>query len=327
MTDEGGAGHVAADKRLSAPAPVRRSEFDRLFAACSNHGQWGPADERGALNHITAEHVADAARLVRDGVSVGCGWPLDTVAGPDNPRPALHHMTKLHDIARPDSPDLRTIGDFVGIEFHGDAHSHIDALCHVAYRGSLYNGVLVAEAITSRGAVRQSIGVAHNGIVTRGVLIDLPRLRGTRWIEPGEAITVGEFVAAEQASGTRLRAGDVALIRTGHARRRLDLGPWEAAESKAGLHVTVLPLLHERRIAAIGFDGDGEAAPSPVEGVRSPVHAIGIAAIGLHFMDSLYLEDLADACAARSRWECMFVVAPLWLDGGTGSPVNPIAVM
>jgi kynurenine formamidase len=305
---------------------VARPEFDAIFATCSNLSRWGPDDERGALNYITGPQVASAAGLVRDGLTIGCGWPLDTVAGPDNPRPVLHHMTKIADVHRVESPDLQTIGDFVGVEFHGDAHSHIDALCHVVYRGSLYNGVPAAGTITSQGARKQDIDVAGSGIASRGVLLDMPPLRGTRWVRPGAAISPDEFLAAEAATGTRLRQGDIALVRTGHARRRLEHGPWPAAESKAGLDVAIMPILHERRVAVIGFDGDGEAAPSPVEGIRSPVHAIGIAAMGLHFLDSLQLEELAAACAERRRWEFLFVVAPLRLAGGTGSPVNPIAV-
>ncbi|HEX9518895.1 MAG TPA: cyclase family protein [Streptosporangiaceae bacterium] len=315
------------DSVSPVPRQVARAEFDAIFASCSNQGRWGADDERGALNFITDREVASGARLVRDGATIGCGWPLDTTAGPDNPRPALHHMTKLADVHRPGSPDLRTVGDFLGIEFHGDAHSHIDALCHVVYRGSLYNGVPAQGTITSQGARKQAIDIAGSGIVSRGVLLDVPLLRGTRWVRPGEAISPAEFLAAEAAAGTQLRQGDVALLRTGHARRRLEAGPWHAAESKAGLDVAVMPILHERRVAAIGFDGDGEAVPTPVAGVRSPVHAIGIAAMGLHFLDSLLLEDLARACAERRRWQFLFVVAPLRLAGGTGSPVNPIAIL
>jgi kynurenine formamidase len=310
-----------------AAAVVMRTTFDDVFDACRNWGRWAAGDERGALNFIATDQIGAAAALVREGITVPCGWALDTVAGPDNPKPVLHHMTKLHDVHHADSPDLRTIGDFLGVEFHGDAHSHLDALCHIVYRGSLFNGVPASEAITSQGASMQSVDVAGGGIVSRGVLIDIPRLRGTPWVEPGEAIRPEEFVAAEAATGTALRDGDIVLVRTGHARRRAELGPWDASTAKAGLDVTVMPVVHERRVAAMGFDGDGEAAPSPVEGIRSPIHAIGINAMGLHFLDSLNLEELANACAERGRWEFLFMVAPLRLKGGTGSPVNPIAVL
>ena len=100
----------------------------------------------------------------------------------------------------------------------------------------------------------------------------------------------------------------------------------DAANAKAGLHTTAMPLLHERRIAAIGYDGDGETVPSNCEGVRYPIHAIGIVAMGMYFMDSLQFEDLAAACEAEGRNEFMCVIAPLRLAGGTGCPVNPIAI-
>jgi kynurenine formamidase len=306
--------------------PVSRAEFDRIFEHCKNWGRWGPDDQRGALNHITPEAVLRAAGLVRSGRTVSCAWPLDTAPGPDNPKPVVHHMTCLHDIPLGDSGDLRFAMDFFAMEPHGDAHSHLDALCHVVYRGQLYNGVPAEHAITSTGCRVQGMDVAPNGIVGRGVLLDIPRLRGTKWVEPGEAIGPQEILSAERQQGVRMEQGDIVFLRTGHARKRLEEGPWDAANSKAGLHVTAMPLLHERRIAAIGYDGDGEAVPSNCEGVMYPIHAIGIVAMGLYFMDSLQLEDLAAACRTEGSNEFLCVVAPLRLTGGTASPVNPIAI-
>jgi kynurenine formamidase len=308
------------------PPPLTRREFDEILAECSNWGRWGTNDEIGALNLITPEEVRRAAGLVRSGRTVSCSWTLDTVAGPDNPKPVLHHITMLQDADIGDGGDLRFTGDFMGIEMHGDAHSHIDALCHVVHRGLCYNGVPVEEAIGSLGARRLGMDVAKTGLVSRGVLIDIPRLRGTRWVEPGEAVMPEEFLAAERATGTQLRKGDIGFVRTGHARKRFEEGPWAAALLKAGLHATVMPLLHERDIAAIGWDGDGEAVPSNCEGVMYPIHAIGVNAMGLYFVDSLNFEDLAEACVEENRWEFLCVIAPLRLGAGTASPVNPIAV-
>jgi kynurenine formamidase len=307
-------------------APVSRAEFDRIFEQCKNWGRWGPDDERGGINAITPDTVRAAAALVRSGRTVTCSWPLDTKAGPDNPKPVAHHMTFLHDMDIGGSGDLRFTMDYFAMEPHGDAHSHIDALCHVLYRGRLYNGVPADDAITSVGCKVQGMDVARDGIVGRGVLLDIPRLRGVPWVEPGEAVTADEILAAEEQQGVRMQEGDIVMFRTGHARKRLDEGPWEAAHAKAGLHTTAMPLLHDRGIAAIGYDGDGETVPSNVEGVLYPIHAIGIVAMGLYFMDSLQFEDLAAACEAEGRNEFMCVVAPLRLAGGTGCPVNPIAI-
>jgi len=311
--------------RPASPA-VSAGEFARTYEACKNWGRWGPDDEKGALNLITPERVSAAARLVRSGRRVSCSWPLDTQAGPDNPKPVLHHMTIMQDIHIGDAGDLRFTGDFIGIEFHGDAHSHLDALCHMAYKGLMYNGVPVDEAVTSLGASRQTMDVAREGLVGRGVLIDIPRLRGTAWVEPSDFVYADEIEAAEQAQGTRLAEGDILFLRTGHARKRLDEGPWEAAGAKAGLHTSVMPLLHERGVAAIGWDGDGETVPSQCEGVAYPIHAIGICAMGLYYADSLSFEDLAAACEEERRWEFFCVMAPLRIAKGTGSPVNPIAI-
>jgi kynurenine formamidase len=315
-----------AETVATGPARVSAGKFAELYEACKHWGRFGPDDQRGAINFITPGQVAAAAATVRSGRTVSCSWPLDTKAGPDNPKPVVHHMTQLQDVPIGDAGDLRFACDFMGIEFHGDAHSHLDALCHVAYKGMLYNGLPIDRAVSSVGASMQTMDVAKDGIVGRGVLLDIPRLRGTRWVEPGEAVYRDEVEAAERAQGVRLQEGDILFFRTGHARKRLDEGPWDAANSKAGLHPTAMPLFHERGIAAIGFDGDGEVVPSNCEGVMYPIHAIGVNAMGLYFLDSLYFEDLTVACEREGRWDFLCVIAPLRLAAGTGSPVNPIAV-
>ena len=253
--------------------------------------------------------------------------PINTLAGPDNPRPALHYMVQSYDFhSRLGEPQF--CSDFFATEFHGDCHTHIDALCHIAYRGKLYNGK-PASSVTSHGPTLQDITAYAHGIVGRGVLLDLARLRGVKWLEPGEAVTREELEAAEKAQGLRLGEGDIFLFRTGHHRRRLELGPWNNGydgEGKAGLHVDTIPLLHERKVAAFLPDGDGETVPSNVEGVAYPIHALQIAAMGMACSDSLQFEELIKVCEAEGRWEFLLVAAPLRLPKGTGSLFNPIAI-
>jgi kynurenine formamidase len=311
---------------LSNAEPLSRAEFDAIFEACRNWGRWGPDDERGALNYLTPADTVAAAGLVRSGRTVSCGWELDTEEGPDNPHPVTHGMSFGFDVTFDESGDLRIAGDRFGMDIHGDAHSHVDALCHVGFAGTVYNGLTLDRAIGPHGALRMSVNVIRHGILTRGVLVDIPRHRGTDWVEPGEAIMPAEFLAAERASGTRLRRGDLLLLRTGHSYRRATLGPWDAANAKAGIHASVLPILHERQIIGAGYDGDGEAVPSNCEGIAYPIHAISIPALGWWTMDSLNLDDLAAACVEEGRNEFLLAVAPLRLTAGTGSPVNPIAV-
>src|SRR3989440_6633743 len=226
---------------ITGAKPTTRSEFDAVYAACSNWGVWGPDDERGAANYITPDIVKEAAGLIRTGRTVSCSWPLDTVAGPDNPKPVVHHMTMMNDIHLGDSGDIRFTCDFMGIEFHGDAHSHIDALCHVVYKGRTHNGLPIEKAANSMGGLRQTMDVAKEGIVGRGVLIDVPRHRGAKWVEPSEAGMPGEIEAAPASPGGELRQGGIGFFRTGHARKRLDEGPWGAANTKAGFPPTAMP--------------------------------------------------------------------------------------
>jgi len=218
--------------------------------------------------------------------------------------------------------------DYIAGEIHGDCHTHIDALCHVAYKGKLYNGK-TAAAITSRGSNLQDITTYADGIVSRGVLLDMPQLRGVRWLEPGEAVTPDEIEQCERAEGVCLSEGDVLVFRTGHHRRRLELGPWDNSyegEGKAGLHASAIALLSDRKISAFFPDGDGETVPSGVESVAYPIHALQIAAMGMICADSLNLEDVAVACREERRWEFLVVAAPLRLPGGTGSFFNPLAI-
>jgi kynurenine formamidase len=154
-------------------------------------------------------------------------------------------------------------------------------------------------------------------------------LRGVKWLEPGEAVTTEELKAAEESQGVRLGEGDIVLFRTGHHRRRLELGAWDngyGGEGKAGLHAETIRLLHERKVAAFFPDGDGETVPSNVEGVAYPIHALQIASMGMACADSLQFEELIKVCEEERRWEFMVVAAPLRLPGGTGSLFNPIAI-
>jgi kynurenine formamidase len=305
------------------------AEFDAIFESVKNWGRWGPDDQLGTLNYITPEMVRGAAGLVRSGRQVSMEIPINTVAGPDNPNPANHFVSQAHDIDI-GSSGLRFGLDYLGMACHGDCHTHVDALCHVSYKGQVYGGKPAQEVLTSMGATTLDITSYGNGLVGRGVLLDIPRFRGVKWLEPGEAVTRAELEACEEAQGVQLGEGDTFVFRTGHHRRRLELGAWDngcpPGDGKAGLHVDTVPWMHERRIAAFLPDGDGEAVPSTVEGMLYPIHPLQIVAMGMLASDSLQFEDLAKASEAEGRFEFMVVGLPLRLPGGTGSPWNPIAI-
>ncbi|WKU48531.1 cyclase family protein [Streptomyces sp. VNUA116] len=304
---------------------VSRQEFDALFEQVRTWGRWAPAD-RGAWNRVGADHVRRAAALVRSGTVVPLGRPWDTVAGPDNRRPALHYMSDLGD-AEPSGPaEPSTHKDFVGADFHGKGITHLDALSHVAYRGRLYGGGAARELVGSGGARFGGVG-ALGPLVTRGVLLDLPAVQEVPWLEPGQAVHAGDIAAAEEALGVEIGEGDAVLLRTGRFRRRRELGPWDADAACAGFHVDAVPLLAGRGIALLGGDGDSDVRPSPVEGVHSPVHTLAVAAMGVPLLDNADVEELAAACAGTDRYDFLLSVTPLNVPGGTGSPVNPVAVL
>jgi kynurenine formamidase len=216
--------------------------------------------------------------------------------------------------------------DYFAIASHGYATSHLDALCHVFHEGRIYNGY-PAETVTAHGATKLGIHRLRSGIVTRGVLLDIPAVRGVDALEPGDPIFPDDLEAAERDAGVRVRSGDVLLVRTGRWRWRELHGPWNPLDGMAGLDASCLAWLHEREVAALGSDGISDVWPSRVEGVAMPMHTVAIVAMGVHLLDNLDLDELGTACGSEGRSSFLFVVAPLVLRRGTASPVNPIAVL
>lgn len=296
--------------------PLTRDQLLDLHRTLSNWNRWGAHDQLGTLNLITPEKRVAAARLVRTGRSVSCARPLPTVPAADNQQPVVHLMTA--------TATEGYGGDYVALAPHGYSTSHIDALCHIFHDGRLYNGY-PAERVTARGALELAIDALRDGIVTRGVLLDAAAARGADALEPGEPIFVDDLERAEESAGVRVAAGDVLLVHTGRWRHRAKHGGWKAHEKLAGLDASCLPWLHARGVAALGCDGVSDVLPSRIADVPLPVHSVALVAMGLHLLDNLELGRLAEACVAEERWEFLLSVAPLVLERGTASPVNPIA--
>jgi kynurenine formamidase len=298
--------------------------FSDLYQRLRRATPWGPDDRRGGLNYITPAQVLTAAGEVRLGRTVTLEAPIQTRAAPDNPQPAVHEMIATGDQADP--AGLSFAEDRLSMNVHGNADSHIDALSHVMYQARLYNDV-PASTVTANGAAELSIAVASDGIVGRGVLLDIPRLRGVRWLEPGDHVTADDLTRAEEAQQVRVGQGDLLLVRVGHRRRQTELGAWDSAASRAGLHPTAVEFVAERRVAVLGSDSNNDTSPSAAEGVDFPVHVLAINAMGLHLLDWLQLDGLVPLCEEAGRWSFCCVIAPLRLVRGTGSPVNPIAIL
>ncbi|MEU1268746.1 cyclase family protein [Streptomyces sp. NPDC005799] len=309
--------------RPAEPPRLTENEFSALYRRLAARAAWAAGD-RGALVALTASRVAAATREVRTGRTVSLAAPVETLRGPDNPTPARHRMSGQP--GNDASDGLHFATDSFAMHVHGDADSHIDALCHVIYEGTLHGGV-AASTVTTGGATALSIEAAGDGIVGRGVLLDIPRLRRVPWLEPGQDVTVDDLTAAETEQNVRVSEGDLLFVRVGHRRRRSERGAWHAASSRSGLHPSALEFLADRRVCVLGGDGNNDTAPSSAEGVDFPVHVLAIHAMGLHLLDYLQFEDLAAACEAEGRWSFLCAIAPLRLPDATGSPVNPIAVL
>lgn len=302
----------------SIPGSVSIETYRDWIQEISNWGRWGDTDQLGTLNLITPAKRLAALRLVREGVTVSMALDLNTQADDVNENPFMHEREfgefGGHQVG----------GDSYSVSYHGFAHSHIDGLLHFAHDGRFYNGFSFDEA--KQGSNDLGIHNAKDGIVTRGVLIDMARFKGVEYLEPGTAITVEDLEAWENETGVRVESGDVVLLRTGRWTAVRDLGQDLVSDRFAGLHVSVAMWLKARDVAAIGCDGVSDVIPGHVEGLANPLHELVIVALGMPIFDNLDLDAVAEAARERSRWEFLFFGGPLRVRGGTGSPLNPIAM-
>lgn len=321
--------------------PDAPSEDDVLayHERLSNWGRWGPDDQLGTLNLITPEVRTRAAALVRDGVSVSCAQDLITfpqegdMFGPVHRFMFMtgegladeHRIEPPHPVPGIDMSRMAGAGEYMGMVFHGTNVTHVDALSHMFWDRKTYNGKPAELVNAMLGATNLAVTGMKDGIVTRGVLVDMPALRGVDWLEPGEGVFPEDLDAAEERQGVTIGEGDAVLVRTGYARRKREAGPVPMHDGQAGWHAASLPWLHERGVAVIGCDTAQDVVPSGYLQIALPVHAVGMVAMGLCLVDNCDLEELAATCDRLGRHEFLFTLAPLRLSGGTGSPANPIA--
>lgn len=303
-------------------------EFDRLAKAVNNWGRWGSDDQRGTLNFITDDVVRRAAGLVRDGKVISLALPLSEdgpqlgfVRGRTNPE---HRMIAVHEMMGGDDVD--------GVRFNDDAVSmglqaatHWDGLAHVSYAGRMWNGVNTAD-IDEAGAHRLGIET-YGPLVSRGVLLDLPRAAGVDRLDGGLALTPSHLEAAEELAGVRVESGDIVLLRTGqmqllHAGDKLGY-----AISTSGPSMQTVEWFHERSVAAVATDNlSFEVYPGEVDGLALPVHMLHIVEMGLVQGQNFDLEALAVDCAADGRYEFLLVAAPEPFVAACGSPVVPVVI-
>jgi kynurenine formamidase len=292
---------------------VTKEEYEKWKKDLSNWGRWGKDDEIGTLNLITPAKRKQAAALVKEGFSVSLAGDPDTEKAVDNPSPYEHAMQGIG-------------SDRWGVSYHGIAHTHVDSLAHINENGVFYNGYKPdpEAVIKANQHFKNSIHNLKNGVFTRGILIDIPRLKGVRYLEQGTPIYVEDLEAWEKQAGVKVGPGDALFIRTGVWARRKALGPYARGRNAmdAGLDPSVIPWLKKRDIAIMGSDHPQYVSPSAI---TAAAHDFSLVYLGIHLIDNCDLEALSEAAAARKRWDFLMTLAPIPVVGGTGSPVNPIA--
>jgi len=313
-------GFANSDDSQAPHREVTEADVERWMKELSNWGRWGKDDQLGTMNLITPEKRKEAAALVKEGISVSLARDIETEKAVDNTWPFEHRMI-LSGLDR----ESKWCADNYSVSYHGYAHTHLDALCHIFHKGKMYNGY-PREEVTPKGASRLGIHELKDGIFTRGILMDIAKLKGVQYLEKSTPIYPEDLEAWEKKAGVRVSAGDVIFIRTGRWARRAEVGPWDhEKEGSAGLHSTCAKWLKERDVAILASDAAADLFPSGVEGVSHPIHLLTLNAMGIHIFDNCDLEALSEAAARLGRWEFLLTTAPLPVKGGTGSPVNPIA--
>lgn len=302
--------------------PSTMEEYQAYRTRLNNWGRWGAEDQHGTLNFIDAGVRRRAAALVRDGRTVSCANPLATAAAvPDtrrNGRPADHRMM----LAPASSMD------YVGVAYHGFVNTHIDALCHIftGPGGPMYNN-RPSALVTETGAQANSVDAWRDGIVTRGVLYDIPKMRGHDYVRNGEPVEGWHLEDWAKQQGITPQPGDAVLIRSGaEPFWRANPGfEMQMPLNTPGVAASVLEFLHDTGAALMGWDLQ-EASGQEYTGERIPLHVIAIPHMGLPLLDNANFEGLSVVCAETGRYQFMLTIAPLVVLGGTGSPVNPIAM-
>ena len=320
---------VASDDTIAAevqsyPAMTSVEDFERAMDELSNWGRWGAEDELGASNLITPDKRKAAAALVTEGISVSLAHDVAQER-------ALDAGTILNrEVLRVSATGASDRYQYTG-SYHGVIHSHLDAVdCHIMYEGKGYNGVAMEEIEAAGGCPRGSINALKDGIVTRGILFDATLLPGfgtpEGWVEPGRAIRAADLVALEKIQGVRVEPGDVILLHTGRWIRRDVLGPWPTSEGVAGYHSDVAYFMKERGVSFIGHDMWNDVYPHEFsDEERLPLHLLSLVSLGVGIFDNLDFGRVAEVARRLNKYEFLFTAAPLRIELGMGSPLNPIA--
>lgn len=320
---------------MSGRATPSEAEVRGWLDSLSSWGRWGPDDDRGTLNHIGVAERAAALRLATGDTVISCALPITYDRPP--------HGTRDGEPGRPHpgwlQPQRFVIadGDDAGATWrrfptydafliapHGPAVTHLDAPGHTVLDGRSYNGLPPGTA-TTVAPKPGTLDSVRDGIVGRGVLLDVPASMGRTSLDDGEAIHPEDLEACEAWSGVHVGRGDLLFVRTGY-RTRVPGVPKSRYASRPGLQAACLPWLAEREVAVLAADVAIDVVPNGYEELGLPIHTVGMWAMGLWLIDNCGLERLAAYSVAQRRWSFLAVLAPLALSSGTGSPISPLAL-
>ena len=288
---------------------ITEAQVDQWMQELSNWGRWGADDQLGTVNLITPAKRRAALALATTGEVVSLSLPISIVPPPDSP-----DSTAAFTSLRVSNIPSGFLMERQQVAFHGSTVSHLDALCHAHHEGKIYNGHALAEIFNENGCSQMGINGLAGGIVTRGVLLDIPRLKGLDALESGTHVYPEDIEAWERRTGVTVSSGDAIFLRTGR---------WKN-DNRSGYDITVAPWLKQRDVALIGSDGTQDVGQIP--GTVLPFHKLVLVALGANIFDNMDLEALSEPAARLNRWEFLLVAAPIPNPGGTGSPLNPLAI-
>lgn len=313
---------------------MNENDVKSLGQKLSNWGRWGAEDELGTVNFITPEKIADSGKLIRKGRVFSLSLPFDNqgpqsgLRGRVNP---IHLMTTTGADAMVGISkwlgSFRACDDYIIMPLQ--CATHWDSLAHVFYDGQMWNGHSASSVSAMHGAQKNSIAKLKNHIVSRGILLDIPRYKDIPELEPSYAITVDDLEGAAAKAGVSPETGDVLIVRTGFMTKFFLSKNWEGYVSGPcpGLALETAPWLREKHVAAVASDNIGiEILPSQVSDTWAPWHMVVLRDMGMTLGEMFYLDELAEDCAADGVYEFQFVGQPLPFTNAVGSPVNPLAI-
>jgi hypothetical protein len=305
---------------MSERAPPTKEDVISYLRDRRNWGRWGKDDQLGTMNLITPEKRVKAASLVKTGRSVSLSRPFPKDPAPNNHNPAQHYMRMM------EQPSGRGGSvDFYGIFYHGRSSTHLDSLAHIWDNDGMWQGRVPTEEVSSEGSTWCGVQHWSGGVVTKGVLLDIPKLRGEPYVTLEKPVHGWELEAAAKAQGVTVEPGDAVAVYCGREAWDRDGNPlWGSiASTRPGLHASCLPFLRDNDAGVLIWD---MLDHMPNEyGLMWTVHG-AIFSYGLTLVDNALLEPLAGVCAEEGRYEFMFIVAPWVVVGGSGSPANPTAL-